>query len=299
LEASQVPPARADDGAHIVAAQQLSARMVDITVDSPAVGREVPVRMLLPARFAQSPNRRWSVLYLLQGCCDSYVSWTRSTDVQQLTARSDVLVVMPDGGAVGFYSDWLHGPAWETFHLVELRQLLERGYRAGAQRAIAGLSMGGLGAMTYAARHPGMFRAAAAYSGLLHTRIDQSAGPRGIIRLVEGQGEDPRALWGDPDQQANVWAAHNPYDLVPRLRGTVLFVSAGTGGPGPLDPSGATSDGLEQFVYAETVAFVDRLRALHIPAAVDLYGPGTHTWPYWQRELHRSWPLLTRALGIR
>jgi S-formylglutathione hydrolase FrmB len=241
------------------------------------------------------------VVYLLQGCCDSggYISWTRSTDVQQLTAHSDVLVVMPDGGAVGFYSDWLHGPAWETFHLVELRQLLERGYHAGEQRAVAGLSMGGLGAMAYAARHPGMFRAAAAFSGVLHTRTSYGAGPRGITRLIEGNGEDPLGLWGDPDQQAKVWAAHNPYDLVPRLRGTALFVSAGTGHPGPLDPKGISADSLEQFVHAQTVAFVDRLRATHIPATVDLYGPGTHTWPYWQRELHRSWPLLTRALGIR
>jgi diacylglycerol O-acyltransferase / trehalose O-mycolyltransferase len=40
-------------------------------------------------------------------------------------------------------------------------------------------------------------------------------------------------------------------------------------------------------------------RVLHIQPTIDLYGPGTHSWRYWQRELHRSWPLLTDALGIR
>ena len=293
------PSARADDGARIVSLEQRSDRMLDLTVDSPAVGRRVPVRLLLPAGFDGAPGRRWPVLYLLHGCCDDYRSWTEQTDVEELTAPSDVLVVMPDGGAVGFYSDWLRGPAWETFHLVEMRQLLERGYRAGPQRAIAGLSMGGLGAIAYAARHPGVFRAAASFSGLLNTRTTYGGGPRGHqFRLIEGEGEDPLALWGDPDQQAAVWAAHNPHDLAPRLRGTTLFVSTGNGDPGPLDPPGSTADDAEQLTHAETAEFVDRLRALRIPATADLYGPGTHTWPYWQRGLHRSWPLLSRALGI-
>lgn len=48
-----------------------------------------------------------------------------------------VLVVMPEGGAVGFYSNWLgtdgrRGPEWESFHLRELRGILERDYRAAS-----------------------------------------------------------------------------------------------------------------------------------------------------------------------
>ena len=42
-------------------------------------------------------------------------------------------------------------------------------------------------------------------------------------------------VWGDPQQQAGIWAAHNPYDLAPRLRGIRLFVSVGNGQLGPLD----------------------------------------------------------------
>jgi diacylglycerol O-acyltransferase/trehalose O-mycolyltransferase len=40
------------------------------------------------------------------------------------------------------------------------------------------------------------------------------------------------------------------------------------------------------------------LRWLHIPATLDMYGPGTHTWPYWQRELHTSFPMLMSAIGV-
>jgi len=46
------------------------------------------------------------------------------------------------------------------------------------------------------------------------------------------------------------------------------------------------------------VALAARLRALKIPAQFDFYGPGTHDWPYWQRDLHQAWPLLQHALGI-
>src|SRR5713101_1612190 len=221
----------------IVATTVLSARMRDLTVASPALGGTVKVRLLLPVHYSARPGGRWPVLYLLHGCCDTYQSWTRSTDVEALTAHSDVLVVMPDGGKAGFYSDWLTGPRWETFHLVELRRILERDYRASKVMAVAGASMGGLGALAYAARHPGLFRAAASFSGIVDTRLTPQE-PLRYVDLVRSQGEDPSHLWGDPRGDSAVWAAHNPYDLAPRLRGTQLFVAVGTGQPGPLDPAG-------------------------------------------------------------
>jgi alpha-glucoside transport system permease protein len=304
---SQAPQAVGppDRPARVVATQVLGPRVRDLTVDSPALGRSAKVRLLLPRRFQAQPNRRWPVLWLLHGCCDTYQSWTRSTDVEELAGLADVLVVMPEAGEVGFYSDWYGrgqgGPSrWETFHLTELRQLLERDWRAGNRRVVAGLSMGGLGAMAYAARHPGMFRAAASYSGLLHTRYqgDPLPGPRMIQDLLRQFDEDPDALWGDPRRHGDLWAAHNPYDLAPRLRGVGLFVSVGNGQPGPLDGPG-TNRQLQQFeqaLYPQNLAFVERLGQLGIPVRFDDYGPGIHNWPYWQRELHRSLPLLLGAL---
>jgi S-formylglutathione hydrolase FrmB len=45
-------------------------------------------------------------------------------------------------------------------------------------------------------------------------------------------------------------------------------------------------------------SFTDRLRTAGIPVTVDYYGAGTHSWPYWQRALHQSWPVLASALGL-
>jgi diacylglycerol O-acyltransferase / trehalose O-mycolyltransferase len=296
------PPSRP---AQVLATEVVGPRVRDLVIDSPALGRYVMARLVLPRRFSAEPGRRWPVLWLLHGCCDSYQSWTRSTDVAELDSLAEVLVVMPEAGPVGFYSDWRApsrgGPArWETFHLTELRQLLEQEWRAGSRRMVAGLSMGGLGAMAYAARHPGMFAAAASYSGLLHTRYqgDPVAGPELIQGLLRDFGEDPGALWGDPRRQGEVWAEHNPYDLAPRLRGVRLFVSFGDGRPGPLDIPAVSGEArrIERDLYPQNRAFVERLRQLGIPVRSDDYGPGTHDWPYWQRELHRSLPLL---LGSR
>jgi diacylglycerol O-acyltransferase / trehalose O-mycolyltransferase len=288
----------ADDGAAVVAQTQVERRIVDLVIRSPAIGERARVRLLTPEGWSgRHPGRTWPVLYLLHGCCDTYDSWTRETDLARIAALRKVLVVMPTAGEVGFYSNWLnHGrrgpPAWETFHLVELRQILERGYGAGRRRAIAGLSMGGLGAMVYAARDRGMFRAAASYSGLLHPLGDT----RWMLGLFAAQALDPLAIWGDPAENRAQWAAHDPTELAGQLRGVRLFVASGNGEPGPYESSGARRDRIEATTYRESRAFAARLRSLRIPLRTDFYGAGVHNWPYWQRELHRSLPLLLRAI---
>lgn len=284
--------------ARIVASKRLNDREEDLTIESPAVGGQVNVRLLLPVHFQAKKTQRWPVLYLFHGCCDNYLSWTRSTDIEQLTENLDVLVAMPDGGAVGFYSDWRSGPHWETFHTVELPKLLAEKYRATTTAAVAGLSMGGLGALDYAARHPGMFTVAASFSGIVHTRLSNSES-QGYLGLVESEGQDPFALWGDPKADSEVWKQHNPYDLAPQLKGVQVFISAGNGQPGPLDSAGTSEDSIESQIGAENQAFAKRLKDLGMNAQIDLYGAGTHNWVYWERELHRAWPMITGGLGLR
>jgi diacylglycerol O-acyltransferase / trehalose O-mycolyltransferase len=289
---------RAADGAAVVAERQVAPRIVDLTVQSPALGGTAKVRLLTPDGWSARHGRRhWPTLYLLHGCCDTYASWTRETDIGELPALRKVLVVMPEAGAVGFYSNWRGGakPAWETYHLGEVREILERGYGAGTRRAVAGISMGGLGAMDYAARHPGLFRAAASYSGLLHPLEDV----RFYLSLFSAHTDDPLDIWGDPSRQRRVWAAHDPTELAGRLRGTRLFVSAGDGRPGPFEQPGQPEDVVETTVHREGRAFAGRLQRGHIPFEADFYGHGFHNWPYWEREFKRSLPLLLSALRRR
>lgn len=87
----------------------MDARTRDLTIDSPSVG-VVKVRLLLPEGFEGDPSARRPVLYLLHGAWGNHADWTNLTDVEALTAPTDLLVVMPDA-ATGWYADaWNGGP---------------------------------------------------------------------------------------------------------------------------------------------------------------------------------------------
>ncbi|WP_406509958.1 alpha/beta hydrolase [Streptomyces sp. NBC_00212] len=300
---AQERPVRADDGARVIAERHVGPRQLDLTIDSPALGTTAHVRLLTPDGW--SPGRHdWPALWLLHGCCGGYADWTKYTDVAQLPQLRRTLVVMPEAGAAGWYSNWWNygkggAPRWETFHLAEVKQIIERGYGAGGRRVAAGLSMGGFGALSYAAHHPGFFRAVASYSGTVHPllQVPGGFGPDWFLNLDRQVGADPYAIWGDPVRQRTVWAAHDPTVQASSLRGLPVFLSCGNGKPGgPYDPPG-TKDPNEAYFEQQNRALAARLRALGSPAVTDFYGPGIHEWPYWQRELHRSLPLLLTALS--
>jgi diacylglycerol O-acyltransferase / trehalose O-mycolyltransferase len=284
--------------ANVLSEQPAGQRLVDLTIDSPAIGRAAKVRLMTPDGWAQRAGKTWPALYLLHGCCDTYDSWSRETDIRTIPELRRLLVVMPEGGEVGWYSDWWNhdkggAPAWEQFHLTELRKLLEQDYGAGPQRVIAGVSMGGLGTLLYAAHNPGMFRAAASFSGVVHPLLEGF--PEGLARTQRAYGEDPLALWGDSVAQRAVWEQHDPYYLTDRLHSIPVFMSAGNGRAGPFDLPG-TNDDLEAFLGQMNQATAQRFQQAGLNLRTDFYGPGTHTWPYWQRELHRALPMLLAAL---
>jgi diacylglycerol O-acyltransferase/trehalose O-mycolyltransferase len=291
-------------GAEVVAVTQVAERQVDLTVRSQALGgRTVKVRLLTPDGWDPTDRRQhWPTLWLLHGCCGDYTSWTSATDVEELDNLHNVLVVMPEAGWNGWYSDWWNygeggDPAWDTFHTVELQHLLESDWAASSNRVVAGLSMGGQGALLYAARHPGMFKAAAAYSGSAHPLLNDESVNR-IMGFFAGQGNDPLRVWGDPVAQREIWEAHDPYFLAHGLKSIPVYLSCGDGTTGPLDPPGATS-ALETDFNRQNHALAAELRrvgAKHL--TTNFYGPGTHAWAYWERELHASLPMLLDALRV-
>jgi S-formylglutathione hydrolase FrmB len=296
-------PVTADDGAKVTQETWLDARTVDLKISSPALGTTGMVRLIVPAGWQAQPARTWPALYLLHGCCEpvDYQSWDQFTDVKAFTADKDAILVLPTDGAAGMYTKWWNfglknTPDWDTFHTAEVRQIVERGYHGGTRRAVAGVSIGGYGALAYAFLHKGMFGAAASYSGVPNTLFPGTAGViKGI--LARAGFYNFFDLWGDEVATWPIWSAHNPYDHIDDLRGTALYLSCGNGRTGPLDPPGQ-SDPLEPSALLTSQSFTDKLKSKGIPATVDYYGPGTHSWPYWQRALHNSWPILANALGL-
>ncbi len=293
-------PRRAGDHAHIAAVRNIDDRTQDIQVYSPAMRTTIPVRIILPKSWKSKRNARFPVVYLLHGGDDDYTSWTRETDVEDLTRNSEALIVMPDAGRNGYYSDWFAGkPRWETFHIRELVPLIERAYRGSSSRAVIGISMGGFGALVYAGRHPGMFRYAAAMSSY----VDLFE-PSVLLALHLGsqrEGIDIKDVWGDPVVHHDVWRAHNPASMVTSYRRTHVHLSAGDGSPGPADGGRALdvllASTLGEVTLPEQISkFAAALRSEGVRTTTHLYRPGTHSWPYWQQELHAVWPQVTRTL---
>ncbi|GAA3196452.1 alpha/beta hydrolase family protein [Actinocorallia longicatena] len=281
-------------GARVVGEKKLSARVRDLTVYSPAMKRNMKVRIILPKGWSR--KRSWPLLWLLHGGHDGYTAWTRNSKIIQKSAGKKMIVVMPEGGEGGGYTNWLVGPQWETFHMVELRALLMSRYRAGRRQAIAGVSAGGYGALIYSARHHKRFVFTACFSGYGSTRIDGAA--EVLLTGIPGSGTEKFLMWGQPQINEDIWKAHDPVYMARGLRGSKIYISCAKNGvKGPLDPPTAQAvDPAEAFCYYTSKPLVSRLHALKIPVTTHFYPKGTHNWRYWRRELDRIWPYLCKAL---
>ena len=204
----------------------------------------------------------------------------------------------------------LAGPlySWETFHIEQLLPWIDRNLRTiptRAQRAIAGLSQGGFCSMSYGARHPDLFGTVFSFSGAVDTAYNANAIAimTSVINVTETllDGVPPNSIFGDRATNEINWAAHDPTMLAGNLAATTLFEFFGNGKPGPLDTppfvSNLGTDGaglLESAVSTLNIDFHNRLTALGIASSYDAYGPGTHSWPYWNRDLQQSiGPLMT------
>lgn len=288
-------------GLHMLSVDRLNARLYAITFRTAALPEPVNVDILLPPRYGSHPHRRYPVFYLLHGTSGGASDWTTAGRAQSVIGNRDVITVMPDialnrdGG--GWCSDWPDGAQrWETFHIRELLPWVDANLRtltARGERAIAGLSQGGFCSMSYAARYPDLFGVALAYSGAPDIYYDpiERAGAKAIINATEVALDHvaPDTFFGDPISNGLNWAAHDPATLAPNLRRTRLYLYWGNGLPGPYDnPATVGGGGIEALVLADNLAFEARLHSLHIPALLDGYGPGTHTWPYWTRDLQWS-----------
>ena len=122
---------------------------------------------------------------------------------------------------------------------------------------------------------------------------------RGVILALEIGSE---AALGPRAENAARWRAHLPISLAARLQSLALVeLRTGDGRPGPLDRPGTPRDcgacDLERFLHPANVRLHERLARLGIRYVWDDYGPGTHDWPYWRRDLRRTLPGLMRALG--
>ncbi len=288
-----------------------SPREGQFLLASAALGRPARVNVLTPPPAVSAAP----LLLLLHGADDDPDCWESGVGLSARARELGAVIVMPEGGAVGFCTDWVHAerpvpgrigrpggrrdqvaPAWERFHLDEVLPWAEARFSASGHRVVLGVSMGGLGAIAYTARRPGTFAAAASLSGVLNLFAPGIAALTLSALLRERQ--HPYALWGSPREDRRRWEAHDPVSLASRLDGVPLYLARADGRPVPGDPNFPALTGvLERLIGPCTDSFSRRLNALGIRATVH-HGHGVHMWPTWNREFDRAWPFLTAALGL-
>ncbi|MFF3574424.1 alpha/beta hydrolase [Nocardia jiangxiensis] len=288
--------------ARVVGSTELGPTRSALFIDSPAMGQIMQVQVLHPVGSHSRPS-----YYLLDGLDPGpdQSSWTNATDAEPFFANKNVNVVLPMGGEASYYTNWqrddpnLGHYQWETFLTRELPPVIDREFAGNGVNGIGGLSMGGIAAFVLAVRNPQLYRAVAGYSACPDMGLAQ--GP--IMFSIANRGGDPGNMWGAPGGPD--WGAHDPALLADRLRGKTIYLSTGSGVPGPhegeLKPQLAenflTGVPIEAAVDTCVTAFAQRLRALHIPADIVQNPVGTHSWSYWKDDLHASWPTVARALG--
>ncbi|HLL24000.1 MAG TPA: alpha/beta hydrolase family protein, partial [Kofleriaceae bacterium] len=188
-----VTPARPDAP---VAQIATTGTVVEKTFASTALGVDKRVVVYLPGGYETS-GKRYPVFYYLHGLGGDESNWIDGGKLDQ-TADAlglEAIIVMPDGDD-GFYADaakqvdydacmktgaglffpqrkkaetCVRASKYETYITKDLVGWVDTTYRTIATRegrAIAGLSMGGFGALQLAMRHPDLFVAAASHSGV-------------------------------------------------------------------------------------------------------------------------------------
>lgn len=222
-------------------------------------------------RPADAPHLRFSVVYLLHGYTGNQNNWyTRSNEAGKplvdLADRYNLIIVLPDGKFSSWYldavpdapdsADW----QWETVitrYLVPAIDARFKTWHDPAGRGIAGLSMGGHGAIFLAARHPELFSVCGSMSGVMD--LTHSRAKYDIANRIGSFEQYPQRWHGySAGTQAESFAG----------RQTALFIDCGV------------SDG-----------FIDENRTLHtrlieldIPHDY-IERPGGHSWPYWINAL--------------
>lgn len=277
-------------------------------------GENVPtpkVQILLPADYDHESDVGHPVVLLLHGAGDGYETWVANTDVESFAADLGAIVVMPDGGGkrgdAGWYSDWVDGSAdWASFHIETVLPWVDDHLNTAASRehrAVMGLSMGGFGAMSYSARHPDLFSAAASFSGALDTQYLAPASGIGFAAAHDQFGTPDERVWGPQttELQESAWTEHNPTARARRgdlahLSGN-LWITTGTGTPG--GPAGENPTGypVEAFIWQLNQSFKVALEQSGTGYHDLSYLGGGHDWPHWEHALHLVLPEVIAAIS--
>ncbi len=310
----------------VVGAQATHGTVDTATFRSQALGTTKDYIVYLPPSYARDTARRFPVAYYLHGSAGDETNWTTRGSLHETVdslitgGLPELIIVMPDGDD-SYYTTWnflgdypgclklppprrtnervedycVPWPHYDDYIARDLVAHIDSAYRTIAERrrrGIAGLSMGGYGAMSLALAYPDVFAAAASHSGVLAplliaydsaTKRPRYAGDPEQVRSQYGAwevlrlafGRDTTGWWArDPGRKAVLQATRKARDELP-----AMYIDVGVD---------------DRFLHQARV-FRDVLERVQLrPAYYERQG--AHDWTYWRANVAHSVTFLARAL---
>lgn len=270
---------------------KVNNQLYDVIVQSGEVKDDQKIRILLPPDYTTSgASRRYPVLYLLHGAHDNAESWTTQQGTAQETLGNlSLITVMPNGDRFGWYTNWVFAGSaspqnWRTFHNEQLIPWIDLNLRTVGKkegRAIAGLSMGGYGAIRYAEVYPQLFIYTASFSGTLNLR---DVAIQAFVVSTETSDRPRDGPFGPPFIMTNTsgWVLQDAVTHAEPLRSVNIAIYTGKEGIPEVD------------IQRSAIHMHAMLNSLNISHFYDDYGNGKsighgchgkHEWPCWDAAL--------------
>ncbi|MCI8553869.1 MAG: esterase family protein [Clostridiales bacterium] len=239
----------------------------DGNIFSETLGMTASLTVVLPERSPHVDSEgNMPVLTLLHGLSDNRSSWIRRTRVDLYAELAGLAVVVPEVQR-SFYADMTYGLNYYTYIAEELPDICRRMFRLSAQREnnfVAGLSMGGYGALKLAFRHPERYAAAASFSGVANIQNRIAILPeREQIAVCNGKPADDCDLF----ELAKGLKDRGP---VPRL-----YITCGS----------------SDFMVEDNRDFHRHLESLNIAHTYEEW-EGVHDWFFWDASIQKTIPFL-------
>lgn len=254
--------------------------LLECSIQSQELNMATALTVSLPADTGDIPENGFPVLYLLHGYSDDHTGWLRRTNIDRYARERNLAVVMPEVQH-SFYTDMKYGLRYFTYIADELPRLCRRMFPISARRCdtmVAGLSMGGYGALKCAFSRPEAFGACASLSGAVDMRAMMD-------RRTDEDVNEFRAIWG-------------PELALPPRDDLFALADRVAGQPAEERPRVFLCCGTEDFLYADNQRFRAHLHDKGIDCAY-AEGPGTHEWAFWERMLPPALDFLLPARPIK
>ncbi len=262
------------------------------SVPSKILRRAVPYCVLLPPSYDADKTRRYPVLYFLHGIGENEQAllnsggWDLIQDLWDQKQMGEFVIAAPAGGRTFFINSRDGKVRYQDFLMREFLPYIEGHHRIRAgrhSRGIAGISMGGYGALRLGLLFPQMFAAVSANSPALIAKLPHiemaTPGESNILARMLG------SAFGVPFDRA-FWDRNNPFTIVrerPRPVGLKIYFDCGT------------EDSYGFNVGAQ--AFHELLVSRRIPHEFHLY-PGAHDWTYFAQHFPASLEFQSDAFGV-